>query len=146
MTTADEGADWQRLCALIDDDEQLWPAVQEALEDDGDPWTTMLDGLDDAGALAYLDAEDTGMELADALAQLPRVFRLQPDLDTVTDTDDLGRAMREADAVLGEHGHRLLRLDEPEEDSHALVVVEEDAVPEILRLATRLGGRITRPE
>ena len=107
----DTEALWERLCSLLDDDEQLWPAVEAALEEsDGDAWDALLDGLDDAGALASLEAEDTGMELADALAQLPRVFRLQPDLGEVTDTDDLDEAIRAADHVLEAHGHRLLIL------------------------------------
>jgi hypothetical protein len=136
--------DWRRLCALLDDDELLPPAVEAVLgEPDGDAWETLLDGLDDAGALAYLDAEDTGMELSDALAQLPRVFRLQPDLDEVTDTDDLGDALAAADRLLAENGHRLLRLEEPGTDAHALVVVPEDVVAEILGLARTLELPIT---
>ncbi|MDH2443553.1 hypothetical protein QDR37_06310 [Amnibacterium sp. CER49] len=136
--------DWRRLCALLDDDELLPPAVEAALgEPDGDAWETLLDGLDDAGALAYLDAEDTGMELSDALVQLPRVFRLQPDLDEVTDTDDLAEAIAAADRVLAEHGHRLLRLEEPGTDAHALVVVPSDAVPEVLVLARSLEVPVT---
>jgi hypothetical protein len=138
--------DWQRLCALLDDDELLWPAVEAALRDaDADAWETLLDGLDDAGALAYLDAEDTGMELSDALAQLPRVFRLQPDLDAVTDTDDLGEAISAADRVLAGDGHRLLRLEEPGTDAHALVVVPSDSVAEILRLAGSLQVPLGAP-
>jgi hypothetical protein len=139
----DEAGTWERLCGLLDDDEQLWPGVEEALAGGSDPWGALLDGLDDAGALAYLDEGDTGMELTDALVQLPRVFRLQPDLDEVTDTDDLDAAMRAADSVLAGEGHRLLRLDEPDSDAHALVVVPADAVPEIGRLAAALDRRIT---
>jgi hypothetical protein len=139
----DEAETWERLCGLLDEDEQLWPGVEEALGGGSDPWEALLDGLDDAGALAYLDEGDTGMELTDALVQLPRVFRLQPDLDEVTDTDDLDAAMRAADAVLAGEGHRLLRLDEPDSDAHALVVVPADAVPEIERLAAALDRRIT---
>lgn len=139
-------ATWQRLCALLDDDEFLWPAVQTALQDEAtDPWEALLDGLDDAGALAYLDVEDTGMELSDALAQLPKVFRLQPDLGTVTDTDDLGDAMRAADEVLREGGFRLLSLDDPDADAYALVVVPEESVPEILRLSEELGRPVGTP-
>ena len=90
----DQAGDWQRLCALLDDDEAVWEAVDAALEAGDDPWEALLDGLDEAGALAFLRSDDTGMELSDALAQLPRVFALQPDLDEVTDTDDLGRGDR----------------------------------------------------
>ena len=85
----DRAGDWKRLCGLIDDDEAVWEAVHEALQAADDPWDALIGGLDDAGALAYLQVDDTGMELSDALAQLPRVFALQPDLDEVTDTDDL---------------------------------------------------------
>jgi hypothetical protein len=133
---------WERLCALIDDDELLWPQVREALED-GDPWEALLSGLDDAGALAYLDAEDTGMELTDALAQLPRVFRLQPDLGRVTDTDDLDDAMSAADEILGGRGFRLLMLDDEDEDAHALVVVPAEAVDGIVALADSVDHPVT---
>jgi hypothetical protein len=137
-----EAANWERLCVLLDDDEQLRTEVREAVDAGDDAWAALLDGLDDAGALAYLDEGDTGMELTDALVQLPRVFRLQPDLDEVTDTDDLGEALHVADELLSEAGHRLLRLDEPDSDAHALVVVPADAVPEIERLAAGLGHGI----
>lgn len=140
----DEAADrWERLCALLDDDELLRAGVRESLEAGEDPWEALLGGLDDAGALAYLDEGDTGMELTDALVQLPRVFRLQPDLDEVTDTDDLGEAIAAADRALAEHGHRLLRLEEPDTDAHALVVVPAEAVTEILDLAERLDAPVT---
>jgi hypothetical protein len=138
----DDAATWERLCGLLDDDEPLKAGVREALEGGGDPWEALLDGLDDAGALAYLDEGDTGMELTDALVQLPRVFRLQPDLDEVTDTDDLGDAMRAADAVLGGSGLRLLRLDEPDSDAHALVVVPAESLPEIERLAAAVRHEV----
>jgi hypothetical protein len=138
----DEAATWERLCGLLDDDELLWPGVRSALAAGNDPWEALLDGLDDSGALAYLDEGDTGMELTDALAQLPRVFRLKPDLDEVTDTDDLDDALRAADEVLTGADHRLLRLDEPDSDARALVVVPAGAVPEIGRLAAELQRRV----
>lgn len=142
----DTEALWERLCSLLDDDEQLWPAVEAALEEsDGDPWDALLDGLDDAGALASLESEDTGMELADALAQLPRVFRLQPDLGEVTDTDDLDEAIRAADRLLEEHAHRLLILENDDEDVHELVVVPEEAVGPILETAEALERSIALP-
>jgi hypothetical protein len=145
MDAMDTEALWERLCSLLDDDEHLWPAVETALaEPDGDPWDALLDGLDDAGALASLEAEDTGMELADALAQLPRVFRLQPDLGEVTDTDDLDEAIRAADRVLEGHGHRLLIL-ESDEDVHELVVVQQEAVGPILETAEALERSIALP-
>jgi hypothetical protein len=146
MGAMDTEALWERLCSLLDDDEQLWPAVAAALEEsDGDPWDALLDGLDDAGALASLEAEDTGMELADALAQLPRVFRLQPDLGDVNDTDDLDDAVRAADQVLEGHGHRLLILESDDADVHELVVVPEEAVGPILETAEALERRIALP-
>jgi hypothetical protein len=138
-----EAATWERLCELIDDDELLWPEVQTALAEGEDPWEALLDGLDDSGAMAYLDEGDTGMELTDALVQLPRVFRLKPDLGEVTDTDDLDAAMRTADAVLAAADHRLLRLEEPDSDAHALVVVPSGSVAEIERLAETLGHPVT---
>ena len=139
----DDDAAWERLCLLLDDDEHLWPTVREAIDGGEDAWEALLGGLDDAGALAYLDVEDTGMELADALAQLPRVFRLQPDLGAVTDTDDLREALRQADEVLAGEGFRLLELDDDDDEAHALVVVPADSVTEIRELADRFGRAVT---
>lgn len=133
---------WERLTQLLDDDALLWPRVREALEKgDADPWEALLDGLDDAGALAYLDAEDTGMELADALAQLPRVFRLRLDLGAVSDTDDLHEAMASAGRSLAGGGWRLLLM--PDGDAHALLVVRDGDVPDIVKLSARLGRSVT---
>jgi hypothetical protein len=146
MVRMDTEALWERLCSLLDADEQLWPAVHAALEDpDEDPWDALLDGLDDAGALASLEAEDTGMELADALAQLPRVFRLQPDLGEVNDTDDLDEAIAAADRVLEGHGHRLLILESDDADVHELVVVPEEAVAPLRETAEALERSIALP-
>lgn len=142
----DTEALWDRLCTLLEDDDLLRSSVREALADpEDDPWDALLGGLDDAGALASLEAEDTGMELSDALAQLPAVFRLQPDLGTVTDTDDLDDAVREADRVLAEHGHRLLALESDDPDVRELVVVPEESVGPILETAEALERRITLP-
>lgn len=133
--------DWGRLCALLEDDGAVGEAVQAALEAGDDPWEALLDGLDEAGALAYLQSDDTGMELADALAQLPRVFAVQPDLDDVSDTDDLAAASRVADGVLAESDLRLVRLVE-DDGSWPVVVVEGEALPEILALAERLDEQM----
>lgn len=135
MTDAGE---WRRLCALLDEDESVWQAVEEALEAGEDPWEALLDGLDEAGALAYLQTEDTGMELSDALAQLPRVFRLQPDLGEVTDTDELDEATAAADRILSAADLRVVRLIE-EDDAWPVVVVPTSAVPEIERLIGEVG-------
>lgn len=143
---AGEAALWQHLCALLDDDPHLWVAVEASLEEaDVDPWDELIGGLDDSGALAYLDAEDTGMELSDALAQLPRVFALQPDLDEVNDIDDLDEAMRTADAVLDETEFRLVELEDADDDAHALVVVHAESVPDIVRIAAALGHPVVLP-
>jgi pimeloyl-ACP methyl ester carboxylesterase len=141
MADVDEYGSWERLTRLLDDDELLWPLVRVAAESGGggEAWAALLDGLDDAGALAYLDAEDTGMELADALAQLPRVFRLQPDLDEVNDTDDLADAMIAADRLLAGGGFRLIELPDDDDEAHALAVVEGSNLAEILRLSAELG-------
>jgi hypothetical protein len=137
-------AAWERLTRLLDDDELLWPHVREALESsDEDPWEALVNGLDDAGALAYLDAGDTGMELADALAQLPRVFRLQPDLGKVNDTDELGDALVAADGLLARNGCRLVQLVDDDEDAYALAVVPEANVPELVRLSADLRWPVT---
>ena len=137
----DQAGDWQRLCALLDDDEAVWASVQQALAGGEDPWEALLDGLDDAGALAYLQSDDTGMELSDALAQLPRVFAVQPDLDEVTDTDELDAATRAADEVLAGEDLRLVRLVE-EDGSWPVVVVPEESAAEIVALAERVGQRV----
>ena len=134
----DDAATWERLCGLLDDDEPLKAGVREALEGGGDPWEALLDGLDDAGALAYLDEGDTGMELTDALVQLPRVFRLQPDLDEVTDTDELDDATSAADRILSAADLRVIRLIE-EDDAWPVVVVPASAVEEIERLIRAVG-------
>lgn len=136
-----EAGDWQRLCALLDDDESVWEAVEAALQQGEDPWDALIGGLDDAGALAYLQADDTGMELSDALAQLPRVFALQPDLDEVTDTDDLVEATEAADRILSAAGLRIVRLVE-EEDAWPVAVVPASGVPEIVRLVHGFGRQV----
>jgi hypothetical protein len=144
MADVADSVEWERLTRLLDDDEHLWPRVLEALEDDDeDPWEALLGGLDDAGALAYLHEDDTGMELADALAQLPRVFRLSLDLGRVNDTDELDAAMGEADALLGGSGFRLVLLEDDDDDARALVVVSAGAVDEIAELATAVGHSVT---
>ena len=153
-------ARWERLCALLDDDEHLWPAVRQALLDpagylaaragsplaptdpaDVDPWVALIDGLDDAGALAYLDPGDQGEELAEALAALPRVVRARLDLGPVTDTDgDVPTAVRAADAVLAPAGLCLVHLHE-DDDAHPLVVVRAVDHAEITATAQALGHR-----
>lgn len=145
MVTMDLSTAWHRLCDLIDDDEHLWPAVEAALRTADDPWEALIGGLDDAGALAYLDTADTGMELTDALAQLPRVFALQPDLDEVTDTDDLGAAIRAADAVLATAQLRLVELEESDADARALVVVPAGTIAELRRLARTVDHPVLLP-
>ena len=135
MTDAGE---WQRLCALLDEDESVREAVGDALAAGDDPWEALLDGLDEAGALAYLQTDDTGMELSDALAQLPRVFRLQPDLGEVTDTDELDAATTAADRILSAADLRVVRLVE-EDDAWPVVVVPASAVEEIQALIEALG-------
>lgn len=137
-----DGEEWERLARLLDDDDEaVAVAVRQAVEQGDDPWAALLDGLDEAGALAYLQSGDTGMELTDALAQLPRVFAKQPDLDDATDTDDLAEATRIADAALAEHDLRIVRLVEDDE-SWPLVVVPEGRVREILTAVTALGESV----
>jgi len=137
-------ARWQRLCALLDDDPELWPTVRATLEDPpADPWTALLDGLDDAGALAYLDHDDEGSELAEALAGVPRVRDARLDLGPVTDTDgDVPTAVRAADRVLAPAGLCLVHLAEGS-DAYPLVAVRAGDRAEIERLATELGHSAT---
>lgn len=133
--------DWARLCELLDDDPALPPAVEEALAapEDSDPWMAVIDGLDDAGALAYLDQQDSGVELSDALPQLPRVFRTGVDLDTVGDVEgDLPSAIVAADSILSTHDLRIVHLEE-EDDAYPLVVVPLANVEEVIALASRVG-------
>ena len=141
----DRRNDWMRLSALLDDDVAVRAAVDGALEGGGDPWEALLDGLDEAGALAYLQADDTGRELSDALAQRPRIFAAGPDLDPVTDTDELGVATGVADATLARAGLRLVRLVE-DDDSWPVVVLRQDDLAEVLAIAERLGERIVATE
>lgn len=134
--------DWARLCELLDDDPALAPAVEEALADpagESDPWLALIDGLDDAGALAYLDQQDSGVELSDALPQLPRVFRTGVDLDRVGDVEgDLPSAVVAADGILSAHDLRVVHLEE-EDDAYPLVVVPRANVTEVIDLASRVG-------
>jgi hypothetical protein len=134
----DRAGDWKRLCGLIDDDEAVWETVEAALDAGDDPWDALIGGLDDAGALAYLQVDDTGMELSDALAQLPRVFALQPDLNEVTDTDDLVEATAAADRILGAADLRVVRLVE-EDDAWPVVVVPSSGAGDVAGLVTTLG-------
>ncbi|MGO1410973.1 MULTISPECIES: DUF6630 family protein [unclassified Microbacterium] len=153
-------ADWTRLCQLLDDDQELLEAVELAagdpdafLEAHGDvlkelgittasqidPWLAMIDALDDAGALAYLERDDAGEELADALAGLPRVVGADVELDEVSDVEDsLVTAVEVADRLLAPHGLRVVYLDEGTEDV-PLVVVPLANTDEINRVAARLG-------
>lgn len=131
-----------RLCALLDDDPELAPAVRDAMDDD--PWAALIDGLDDAGSLAYLDISDSGVELADALAALPRVFRAQVDLDEVGDVDEsLPAVIARAEEILAPHTLRLVHLPDPEDDeAHPLVAVSASDVDEIRTLIGRLHGDV----
>ncbi len=148
-----------RLCRLLDDDPVLAASVGGAAADpaefftahedelrargvaspaDVDPWLVIIDGLDEAGALAYLDPDDTGMELADALAGVPRVFRAGIDLEPVADVDELDAAIMRADALLAPHALRIVYLAE-EPDACPLVVVPAAHADEIVALAAGLG-------
>lgn len=168
---ADEGPryaggmdDWGRLCELLDDDAEVRRAVTLAAEDPKafldenaavladlgvteagqiDPWLALIDALDDAGALAYLEPDDTGEELADALAGLPRVFAAGAELDEVADVEgSLDEAVRVADRLLAPHGLRLLYLDEGTDDV-PLVAVRAAEAQDAVDAASRLG-RVAR--
>jgi len=152
--------DWTRLCGLLDDDPEIPGPVLQALSDpegyfaehqqqqldrgiesadEIDPWLVMIDGLDDAGALAYLDWKDSGVELADALAGLPKVIRTGVDTDPIGDVEgDLEAAIARADELLATQGLRLVYLDE-DSDAYPLVAVPSENVDEIIAVAERLG-------
>ncbi|UWF77968.1 MULTISPECIES: DUF6630 family protein [Microbacterium] len=151
---------WKRLCELLDDDPELRADVRLAVADpdgyvdahadalhtrgiaspeDVDPWLVLIDGLDDAGALAYMDRDDTGIELAEALSGVPRAIRSGVDLDEIGDVDgDLPAAIARADELLAPSGLRLLYLQE-EPDACPLVVVRASQAEDILSLAAELG-------
>lgn len=133
--------EWTRLCALLDDDPELAAAVRRAVEsaDGVDPWLVVLDGLDDAGALAYLDGRDSGVELADALAELPRIFAAGVDLDPVGDVGgELPDAVAVANGILAAHGLTLVYLEE-DSDAYPLVAVPAGDAEQIVALASGLG-------
>ncbi len=138
MTDVQTAEEWARLAALIDDDADLAARVAEARDSDDDPWAVLIDGLDENGALAYLQEGDTGMELADALPAIPRVFHAAVDVDDVGDVDDLDSAIARADEILASHRLRLVYLEE-DEDALPLVVVLRDLAEEIVSLAHDLG-------
>lgn len=131
--------DWIRLGALIDDDPEIVGALRDAAESSEDMRAALLDALDDAGALAYMEWSDTGVELADAFAALPRVVATGADLDEIGDIDGaLDAAVTGADGILAPHGLRTLYLDEGT-DACPLVVVAAADVAAIVELAGRLN-------
>lgn len=156
----EETGDWARLCALLDDDPELEPSVRRAVTDPAgyfadhegdlrdrgisssasvDAWLVLIDGLDEAGALAYLDQQDTGIELADALPALPRIIQAEIDVDAVGDVEgDLAAAIMRADEILAPYDLRLVYLEE-DPDAYPLVAVDSAQVDEILAIAARLG-------
>lgn len=131
--------DWVRLGALLEDDPEVGKAIRHAGCDGGDVRAALFDALDDAGALAYMEWSDSGVELADALAQVPRVFQTGADLDEVGDVaGGLTEAIARADGILSAHDLRTVYLDEGS-DACPLVVVASGDVEEITALAARLS-------
>lgn len=151
--------DWVRLSTLLDDDDLLPKAVALAATDavayfaeheevlkltgstsatDVNPWTALLDGLDDAGALAYLDANDTGMEVSEAMSELPRIKEIGADLTAISDIDDLDEAIAHVDAILAPHGLRVICLTE-DSDAYPLVVIPISHSAEVSQLAQESG-------
>lgn len=132
---------WIRLCTMLDDDLELRAEVQSAVDsvEDVDPWLVMIDGLDETGALAYLDRKDSGAQLADALAGLPRVLAAGVDLDPVGDVEaDLPAVVAAANEILAVHGLALVYLEE-EPDAFPLVAVSTADAEQIVALAGTLG-------
>ena len=131
--------DWVRLGALLEDDPEVGKAIRHAGRDGGDVRAALFDALDDAGALAYMEWSDSGVELADALAQVPRVFQTGADLDEVGDVaGGLTEAIARDDGILSAHDLRTVYLDEGS-DACPLVVVASGDVEEITALAARLS-------
>lgn len=134
--------DGVRLAALIDDDPEVAGALRRAPQGDAELGAALLDALDDAGALAYMEWSDSGVELAEALGQLPRIVRAGIDVDEVGDVDgSLEDAISRADALLIPRGMRLLYLDEGT-DACPLVVVAQRDVDEIVEIAGRIGLKV----
>ncbi|MGY5766627.1 DUF6630 family protein [Brachybacterium sp. DNPG3] len=156
--------DWLRLAALIDDDPELLGTMRLALDDPAayrdlhaddlhvDPsaedddraaplamWTVLLDGLDESSALAYLDIEDTGCELVDALAGVRPALRCGACFEDVADVDDLFAAIHRAEQLLAGHGLRLLQLPDDDDEAIPLVAVPQESVADIVALAEHLG-------
>ncbi len=152
--------DWERLGELLDEDPILSDDVrvaaadpaeyfrrhEERLVDRGiespaevEPWLALIDALDEIGALAYLDWRDTGAELAQALAGVPRVVRCGVDLDPLEDVEGgVEPAIVRADELLEPCGLRIVHLVE-DSDAYPLVVVPTAHVEEIVSLATKVG-------
>ncbi|MGP5292431.1 DUF6630 family protein [Brachybacterium tyrofermentans] len=159
--------DWTRLCTLLADDPELPGSVHLAATDPQaylstqadpllgveagagaaepvDPWNALIDGLDVADALAYLDPEDTGAELAMALGEVARVCRSGADLEPIADiTAGLEPAIRRAEEILAAFDLCLLHLEE-DTDACPLVVADIGHVEEIVALAAG-AGREVRP-
>ena len=137
MTTVGRGEDedWKRLWALVVES----TGSDATLPPDGDRWMSMIDALDDAGALAYLEEHDSGVELVDALAALPPVLTAAVDLESVADMPgDLTSAIVLADGLLAPHGLRIVYFAE-DADARPLVVVPVAHADEIVSLSARLG-------
>ena len=138
-------ARWERLCALLDDDEAVAKEIVVAAgHGDAAAWARLLDELDDGGNLAYLDVGDTGDLLVDALVALPRIAAAGVDLRAVCDVDDLHDAVAAADEALAAHGLTLLALAESDGDDDCLplVAVARERVREIVDLVAELGQRL----
>ncbi len=130
--------DWLRLASLLADDPDVAAAIGGAGAG-ADLRDVLVDALDDGGALAYMEWSDSGPELAEALAQLPRVFRAGIDPDEVGDVGgSLEDAIVRADALLAPQALRVLYLDEGSDACPLLVVAAAD-IPEIGDLAARVG-------
>lgn len=144
---SDLRVEWARLCALLDDDPAVAAEVDEACDSGVDQISDVLIGaLDDAGALAYLHIDDSGVELADALEQLPRIFGAGIDVDPIGDAGGpLEDAIRIASRILAPSGLALVHLVE-DQDAVPLVVVRADATAEIVAVAGRLGQSVRVPD
>lgn len=152
--------DWERLCALLEPDPEVWRAVERALDEgdvDGDaeieeagPWAALVDALDESGAIACLDTGDTGDLLVDAVTALPRLSRaglatgVDVDLRPVVDVDDLDEAIAATRSALAAVGLDLVALDEGDGDEECLplVAVASADVAEITALVGSLGQRL----
>lgn len=124
---------WRDLCEAFTTDPALYSEVSVAES----PWLALIDWLDRNDRLVELDAANSSEDLADYLATLPLLERI--DLTPVAAQKvALGFAVPRANAILARNFYTLLLLDIGT-DSYPLALVSTEAAPRIHQLAASLG-------